>query len=124
WGRRKLDPLLTALAQRLQAARISANAVTAASLLVGLCAGAAIVAGRFWVALLLILLSRLGDGLDGAVARINGRTDFGGYLDIVFDFAFYGAIPFAFVLHDPAANGPAGAFLLFSFYANGASFLA
>ncbi|MDX5350339.1 MAG: CDP-alcohol phosphatidyltransferase family protein, partial [Paracoccaceae bacterium] len=67
--------------------------------------------------------SRLADGLDGAVARARGKSDFGGYLDIVCDFAFYGAVPLAFVLHDPAANGAAGAFLLASFYINGATFL-
>ena len=72
----------------------------------------------------LIGISRLGDGLDGAVARINGRTDLGGYLDIVLDFVFYGAIPLGFVINDPPANGLAGAALLFAFYANGASFLA
>jgi phosphatidylglycerophosphate synthase len=71
----------------------------------------------------IILVSRLADGLDGAVARARGKSDFGGYLDIVADFAFYGAIPLAFVLRDPAANGVAGAFLLFSFYVNGATFL-
>jgi phosphatidylglycerophosphate synthase len=70
-----------------------------------------------------LLASRLADGLDGAVARVRGKTDFGGYLDIAADFAFYGAIPLAFVLRDPAANGLAGAFLLFSFYVNGATFL-
>ena len=40
--------------------------------------------------LVLMLLSRIGDGLDGAVARIAGKTDLGGYLDIVLDFLFYG----------------------------------
>ncbi|MBK5926113.1 phosphatidylglycerophosphate synthase [Rhodobaculum claviforme] len=80
-------------------------------------------AGAFWLALGLIGLSRLADGLDGAVARALGPSDFGGFLDITADFAFYGAIPLAFVLHDPAANGAAGAFLLLSFYINGASFL-
>ncbi len=40
------------------------------------------------------------------------------------DFAFYGAIPFGFVLADPAANAIAGAALILSFYVNGASFLA
>jgi phosphatidylglycerophosphate synthase len=74
--------------------------------------------------LVLILLSRLGDSLDGAVAKVNGRTDFGGYLDIVLDFVFYGAVPLGFVVADPAANALAGAALIFSFYVNGASFLA
>ena len=73
---------------------------------------------------LLILLNRLADGLDGAIARANRRTDLGGYMDIVFDFLFYGAVPLAFVLSRPSeANAVAGAVLLFSFYANGAAFL-
>ena len=71
-----------------------------------------------------MLLSRIGDGLDGAVAKIAGKTDLGGYLDIVLDFLFYGVIPIGFVLADPAANAVAGAVLVFSFYVNGASFLA
>jgi phosphatidylglycerophosphate synthase len=73
--------------------------------------------------LVLVLVSRLADGLDGAVARASRRTDFGGFLDITADFVFYAAVPLAFVLHDPAANGAAGAALLAAFYVNGASFL-
>jgi phosphatidylglycerophosphate synthase len=79
--------------------------------------------GQFGWALAPLLASRLADGLDGAVARATRKTDFGGYLDIAADFLFYGAIPVAFVLYDPAANGAAGAFLLASFYFNGTSFL-
>lgn len=124
WGKRKLEPLLAALAARLASAGVKANAVTMASLVLGLGAAAAIAAGHFWVALGLVLSSRLGDGLDGAVARVSRPTDFGGYIDIVFDFAYYGAVPLGFVLYDPAGNGLAGAFLLFAFYVNGASFLA
>lgn len=124
WGRRKIEPLLAWLAPRLATAGVSANAVTIASLLAGVGAGTAIAGGYFWIALVLILLSRLGDGLDGAVARLNGRTDLGGYIDIVFDFFYYGAVPLGFVLYDPVANGVAGAVLLFAFYVNGASFLA
>ena len=75
------------------------------------------------MALVPLLLSRVADGLDGAVARATRKTDFGGYLDITSDFLFYGAVPLAFVLADPSANGAAGAFLLTSFYINGASFL-
>jgi len=74
-------------------------------------------------ALVPLALSRLADGLDGAVARAGAKTDFGGYLDITSDFLFYGAVPLGFVLMDPGANGAAGAWLLTSFYANGASFL-
>ncbi|WP_163270387.1 CDP-alcohol phosphatidyltransferase family protein [Chelativorans alearense] len=124
WGKRRLEPVLAALAARLAAVGVSPNAATALSLMAGLSAGAAIATGHFWTGLALIILSRLGDGLDGALARIRGSTDFGGYIDIVFDFAYYGIIPLGFVLYDPGANGVAGAFLLFAFYVNGASFLA
>lgn len=108
----------------LAARGASANAVTLAGLALGLAAAGLIAAGHagVWVALVL-LASRLADGLDGAVARARGKTDFGGFLDIVCDFAFYGAVPLAFVLQDSGANGVAGAFLLFSFYVNAATFL-
>lgn len=118
-----IDPPLDRLGRRLAAAGVSADAVTLAGLAAGLAAAGAVVAGAFWLAFALILASRLMDGLDGAVARARGPSDFGGYLDITADYVFYGAIPLAFVLHDPAANGAAGAFLLVSFYVNGASFL-
>lgn len=124
WARRKIDPLLEAVAGRLAAAGIGADAVTYAGLALGLAAGGAVALGAFWPALALILASRLCDGLDGAVARIDGKTDFGGYLDIVFDFAFYGAVPLGFIVFDPAANAIAGGALLLAFYVNGASFLA
>jgi phosphatidylglycerophosphate synthase len=108
----------------LAAQGATANAVTLAGLGFGLLAAGLILAGQSGLAVAVPLLAgRLADGLDGAVARARGRTDLGGYLDIVCDFAFYGAIPLAFVLADPARNGAAGAFLLFSFYVNAATFL-
>jgi phosphatidylglycerophosphate synthase len=98
--------------------------VTLAGLGLGLLTAGLIWAGWSGLVVAMILLaSRLADGLDGAVARARGKTDFGGYLDIVCDFTFYGAIPLAFVLLDPPSNGMAGAFLLFSFYVNAATFL-
>jgi phosphatidylglycerophosphate synthase len=100
----------------------SANAVTLAGLALGLAAAALVGLGWSGIGVAAILLvSRLADGLDGAVARARGKTDFGGYLDIVCD--FYGAIPLAFVLRDLDANAVPGAFLLFSFYVNAATFL-
>ncbi len=108
----------------LAARGASPDAVTLAGLALGLVASGLIWAG--WSGLIviaLLLASRLADGLDGAVARARGKTDFGGYLDIVCDFAFYGAVPLAFVLRDPSGNAAAGAFLLFSFYVNAATFL-
>jgi phosphatidylglycerophosphate synthase len=119
-----IDPPLNRGGRWLAARGASANAVTLAGLGLGLVAAALLAFGWAGLTVALVLLaSRLADGLDGAVARANGKTDFGGYLDIAADFAFYGAIPLAFVLRDPAVNGAAGAFLLFSFYVNGATFL-
>ncbi len=108
----------------LAARGASADAVTLVGLLFGLAAAALVALGCSGMEVaLLVIAGRLADGLDGAVARARGKSDFGGYLDIVCDFAFYGAVPLAFVVLDPAANGAAGAFLLASFYVNGATFL-
>lgn len=122
-----VTPMGTALAR----AGATANAVTLVGLGFGL--GAALVIGLgapLGAALALILINRVLDGLDGAVARANvgasspvrGKSDFGGYLDILCDFIFYGAIPLAFALRD-AGNALPAAVLLCAFYINGASFL-
>jgi phosphatidylglycerophosphate synthase len=118
-----IDPPLNRMGKVLAAAGVTANGVTLGGLALGLLAAAMIALGAAGLALVPLLLSRLADGLDGAVARATHKTDFGGYLDITSDFLFYGAIPLGFVLLDPATNGAAGAFLLTSFYINGASFL-
>ncbi len=108
----------------LAARGASADAVTLVGLVLGLTAAGLVALGQSGAAVaFLVLASRIADGLDGAVARARGKSDFGGYLDIVCDFTFYGAVPLAFVLFDPAANGAAGAFLLTAFYVNGATFL-
>lgn len=121
--RRLIDPGLSRAGIWLAARGATANGVTLAGLALGLIAAAMIAGGAGAGALVPLALGRLADGLDGAVARASTRTDFGGYLDITCDFLVYGAIPLAFVLADPAANGAAGGFLLTSFYVNGASFL-
>ncbi len=122
-ARKVIDPVLNLVGPMIAKRGISANQVTIAGLVLGLLAAGMIALGFVQAALLPLLASRVADGLDGAVARANGKTDFGGYLDIAADFLFYGAIPMAFVWLDPATNGMAGAFLLTSFYFNGTSFL-
>ncbi|NNU80870.1 CDP-alcohol phosphatidyltransferase family protein [Halovulum dunhuangense] len=122
-ARRLIDPPLDALGRALARRGVGADAVTLAGLALGLLSAGFIALGWFTLALLPLLLGRLADGLDGAIARATRRTDFGGYLDIACDFLFYGAVPMAFVWADPETNAAAGAFLLTSFYFNGASFL-
>lgn len=123
--RRLIDPVLVRTGAFLANKGVGANMVTVTGFLLGVAAAALIVHHLYLTALIFILLSRLADGLDGSVARAAGKkSDLGGYLDIVLDFVFYGLVPLAFVLSDPEANAVAGAVLLFSFYANGSSFLA
>ncbi|PST27237.1 CDP-alcohol phosphatidyltransferase family protein [Mesorhizobium plurifarium] len=122
--RKHLDPVLDRLGAALAGRGVSADAVTILGLCLGLAAALLVGLGAYLPAAALILVSRLCDGLDGAVARASRKTDFGGFLDIVLDFAFYGAVPLGFIVADPAANGLAGGLLLFAFYVNGASFLA
>ncbi|HEV7344757.1 MAG TPA: CDP-alcohol phosphatidyltransferase family protein [Devosia sp.] len=118
------ERILRPVAGWLSAHGATANRITIVGFILGLGAIPAIASGQFLLGLLLIGLNRLLDGLDGAVARLAGPTDRGAFLDIALDFFFYAAVPFAFVLSDPVANGLAGSLLLFSFVGTGSSFLA
>jgi phosphatidylglycerophosphate synthase len=117
-----VQPLLDRAATRL-ARRLTADQITLGGTGLALLAAAAIALGATGWALLPLAANRIADGLDGAVARLRGKTDFGGILDIACDFVFYAAIPLGFVLLDPAANGMAGAALIAAFYVNAATFL-
>lgn len=124
WMRRIVDPPLNRAAGVLAGKNISADAMTGLSLVLGLGAALAIGVGADGAAFVLFALNRFFDGLDGAVARATKQTDRGGFIDIVFDFAVYGAIPLAFALREPDIFAVPAAILLLSFYVNGASFLA
>jgi hypothetical protein len=102
-----IDPPLNAAGLRVARAGVTADQVTLMGLAAGLVAAGCIAVGLTWVALVPLALSRLFDGLDGAVARATRKTDFGGTLDFACDVAFYGAVPFAFVVLDPGGNGVA-----------------
>jgi phosphatidylglycerophosphate synthase len=117
-----IDPPLDALGRTLARAGIGANAVTLAGLLPALGAGLAIAHHHYVLALVLVLLNRLIDGLDGAVARIRGPSDWGGYLDMVADYVFYLAVPLGFGFAS-AANTPAALVLVASFTLTAVSFL-
>jgi phosphatidylglycerophosphate synthase len=101
----------------------SANQVTVAGFLVGLSCLPAIALEAYSLALALLLLNRVFDGLDGALARQQGSTDLGAYLDIVLDFIVYSAVVFGFCLAQPPFASY-GAFLIFSFVGSGTAFLA
>jgi phosphatidylglycerophosphate synthase len=121
--RRLIDKPLTQAARPLVAAGLGANAISVIGFAFGLGAAAAIAQGQFVLGLGLLLANRLADGLDGAVARQRGATDFGGYLDIVLDFLVYNAMVVGFALAAPGNVAPA-LFLMLSFVGTGTTFLA
>lgn len=121
--RRLLEPALTAVARRLLQAGIAPDHLTLFGALAGAGAGIAVACDLLLAGFFLGLASRVADGLDGPLARLERGTDFGGYLDIVADFVFYVAIPLGFAVRDPQA-ALATAFLLSGYVLTGVSFLA
>ena len=119
-----LKPVLNRTARGLVRAGVGADAISFIGFALGMAAALAIVLQHFTAGLVLLLLSRLMDGLDGAVARATQPTDRGGFLDITLDFVFYASIPLAFALADPAHNALPAAVLLASFMGTASSFLA
>jgi phosphatidylglycerophosphate synthase len=121
--RKLIDPPLDRVGRMLARTGVTANMLTVSGLVIGLGVVPALAAQQYALALSLIGINRILDGLDGAVARAVGPTDLGGYLDIVADFIFYSAVIFGFALGQPQ-DAIWAAFLIFSFVGTGSSFLA
>ena len=121
--RRVKDRLGEPLAAQLP--HLSPNAISLASFIIGLLTVWLTARGLYVWALVLWLLSRALDGLDGLMARVHQKqSDFGGYLDILLDFFIYAALPIALVMSAPSeARYLALAFMLASFYINSASWM-
>ena len=99
--RARFSPAARPVVQALARRGVSPNHVTIATFLVALAAAGLVAAGRDRAGLAVWLISRLGDGIDGALARETRRsTPYGGYLDITLDMAGYAAMVLGFaVLH-------------------------
>lgn len=121
--RRLVNPVLIRVAGWIADTRISANMMTISGAGFALAAAFFVTQSNFAAALGFILLNRIVDGLDGTMARINGPTEFGGYLDTICDYVFYLSIPVAFGLMNAANQIPA-LLLIASFTLTAVSFLA
>ena len=121
---KQLKAPLRNIALKLDATGIKANHITVFGFVMGILSVPSLSQEYYWLALIFIILNRLMDGLDGAVARVQEPTDLGGYLDITLDFIFYSAVIFGFALANPAENALAASFVIFSFMGTGSSFLA
>ncbi|HEY2454703.1 MAG TPA: CDP-alcohol phosphatidyltransferase family protein [Scandinavium sp.] len=120
----RLKPSLNRLAYMIDRPGISPDGVTLIGFAMGVLTLPFLALGWYLAALVAIVLNRMLDGLDGALARRRGLTDAGGFLDIALDFLFYALVPFGFILADPLTNALAGSWLLFAFIGTGSSFLA
>ncbi len=118
--RRQKEKWLTKLVTHAHLRNLAPNMVTLVALVVGLLSAAAVVAGLHWLGLLLWVVNRVLDGLDGTLARLqNKQSLFGGYLDLLLDYVIYLAVPISFVIAAPSTfNLWALVLLLSSFYVN------
>lgn len=96
----RIKPLLHQCVRVLDKPGITPDGLTLVGFAIGVLALPFLALGWYLTALVVILLNRLLDGLDGALARRRGLTDAGGFLDISLDFLFYALVPFGlFLLH-------------------------
>lgn len=121
-----IDPPLQKIAAFFSDTPITANHITIIGFGLGVLACLTAYTQIYGLALGFLILNRLCDGLDGAVARARGESsDFGGYLDITLDFLIYAGFPLAMALGIftlPAMTS--AAFVLFAIITTGVSFLA
>jgi phosphatidylglycerophosphate synthase len=126
--RRLVAPALERLAARVDRPAVTPDRVTLLGLALGLGSAAAAAAAQWVPALVLWLLSRVADGLDGVLARRRAAAGeppsaAGGYLDITADFLVYGATVAGVAIGWGGSLLPFVAVLV-AYYLNGATFLA
>jgi phosphatidylglycerophosphate synthase len=118
-------PIVDGIAKYLARRDVGADQLTFIGLGFGMLAALLIAFSNPLLAIVPIVLGRMCDGLDGAVARMTStQTDRGAFLDIALDFVFYASVPLAFAIANPIHNALAGAVLLAAFVSTGTSFLA
>lgn len=120
------DSLLSPVARALGPA-VHPNVISLVGFAIGIGCAVSLLRGAYGSGVLLWLLNRVVDGLDGAVARMHRRqSDFGGYLDLLLDFAVYAMIPLCLAIGSQSRSAlllPALGALLGSFYINAASWM-
>jgi phosphatidylglycerophosphate synthase len=124
WAIKTINPILAKSASLLKKGGVTPDQITILGFLVGVLAIPALWYQSYYLALSAIVVNRIMDGLDGALARLRKPTDAGGFLDITLDFIFYSGTVLGFALANPDQNAIAAATLIFSFMGTGASFLA
>ena len=117
------DPLINLLAKSIFFSNFNANQITIIGFFLSLSSFIFILNNQLYLALMFFILGRFFDCIDGAIARKQGITDFGGFLDIVLDFISYSLIVLGFTLMIDKNTIP-GAILLSSFFGTSSSFLA
>lgn len=132
--RSRLERPLAGLAAKVNRPWVTADRLTAVGLILGLASAAAAACTWWWLSLALWLTSRLADGLDGALARLQRAGDpegsdagAGGFFDITADFLVYGSTVVGVAVGAAAAyDAPWWPFLLvlLAYYVNGTAFLA
>lgn len=116
--------LISVAAKYLHKLGISANMISILGFIIGLLAINFLAMSDFVAALICILLNRLFDALDGALARHTKVTEFGIFLDATLDYVFYAGLIFGFALANPYENAVAACFLLFAFTSSACAMLA
>jgi phosphatidylglycerophosphate synthase len=117
-------PLVDRIAATLARRGNTADEISITGFGFGVIAIIMIGSGHVLGAIVPLLINRLLDGVDGALARMSEPTDRGAFLDITLDFLFYAGIPLAFAFSDPPQNALAAAALLAAFIGTGVTFLA
>jgi phosphatidylglycerophosphate synthase len=118
------QPLVDRIAAVLARRGNTADEISVTGFGFGVIAVMMIGSGHVLAAIVPLLINRLLDGVDGALARLSEPTDRGAFLDITLDFLFYAGVPLAFAFCDPANNAFPAAVLLASFIGTGVTFLA
>jgi phosphatidylglycerophosphate synthase len=108
--------------KELANAKISATSVSMFGFIIGMLSVNFLAMSMYFEALICIIINRFCDILDGAVARAEGITSFGRFIDTTLDFIFYGGVIFGFSLAEDG-NAPAACFLLFAFMSSSVAML-
>ena len=107
-------PFLELVASPFYKFGVNANYISLIGLSLSFLSFYLILKGLNNLALFVFLLGRILDGVDGIIANKERITEFGGFIDIVFDLISYSLVPLAFILNDKS-NAIFGSILFATF---------